>query len=76
MSNATTVKTIAAKALSDERGRRANNRKRKANGEAKVRTKAYYLAAFSADEMKALEAGEKVTKTYGSGRTETYVLAK
>lgn len=70
------VKTIARKALADERGRRANNRKRKAAGKAKVRTKAYYLAAFSADEMKALEAGEKVTKTYGSGRTEMYVLAK
>ena len=73
MSNAD-VKTIKAKALVDERGRRRKNKVRRANGEPVVRTKAYYLAALSADEMKALEAGEKVTKTYDSGRTETYSL--
>ena len=72
MSNAVETKTIKAKALVDERGRRRKNKTR----EVKVRTKAYYLAALSTEEMKALEAGEKVTKTYGSGRTETYVLAK
>ena len=74
MSNAIAVKTIKAKALVDERGRRRKNKARRNAGEPVVRTKAYYLAGFSSDEMKALEAGEKVTKTYNSGRTEMYTL--
>lgn len=66
----TTVKTIKAKALTDEFGRRRNNK----NRTEKVRTKAYYLAALSSDDRKALEAGGTVTKTYKSGRVESYVL--
>jgi hypothetical protein len=72
----TPIRTVTVKplALKQEQGRRRNNKSRPA-GE-KVRTKAYYLAAFSKSEMDALVAGETVTKTYKSGRTESYVLAK
>jgi hypothetical protein len=66
----TKVKTIKAKALSDEFGRRRNNKTRSE----KVRTKAYYLAALSSEDRKVLEAGGTVTKTYKSGRVESYVL--
>lgn len=74
MSNTNTV-TIKRLALKQEEGRRAKNKVRKAKGEKRVGAKAYYFAALSSKEIAALRKGETVTKTYSSGRTESYVLA-
>lgn len=72
----TTIQTreVKERALKQELGRRRNNKARPA-GE-KVRSRAYYLAALSGEEIKALLDGGEVTKTYkSSNRTEKLVLA-
>ncbi len=76
MTDTTTVpvKVVKSLAIKQEFGRRRNNKTRKAAGEKVVRTKAYYLAALSAEDVKALEAGNTVRKTYKSGRVEDYIL--
>jgi hypothetical protein len=71
----TTIKTVSALALKQELGRRRNNKQRRADNQPVVRTKAYYFGAFSRDEIKDLLDGKTVTKTYKSGRTESYVVA-
>lgn len=76
MSNTNTnTVTIKRLALKQEEGRRAKNKVRKAKGEKRVGAKAYYFAALSAQDIAALRDGQTVTKEYGSGRTESYVLA-
>lgn len=70
----TPVREVKALALKQELGRRRNNKTRKANGDKPVKSKAFYLAAFSTDEVTALMNGETITKTYGSGRTESYKI--
>ncbi len=71
MSNVKTVKKLA---LSQEVGRRRNNKVRRSNGEKVARPKAYYFAAFSGGDIKTLEDGGTVTKTYNSGKVESYVV--
>lgn len=79
MSNTNTTTEVATRTLSDtllkqEEGRRRNNKKRRANGEKAVAPKAFYLGKLDSRDFAALRAGESVTKTYGSGRVESYVL--
>jgi hypothetical protein len=69
------VRPVKSLALKQEMGRRRNNKARRANGQPTVRTKAYYLAAFDRREIDALLAGEVVTKTYASGRVESYKVS-
>jgi hypothetical protein len=75
MSEATvTTKSVNATALKQELGRRRNNKARRAAGEPTVRTKAYYLGAFSVKDVESLLAGETVRVEYKSGRVEDYVI--
>ena len=68
------TKTVNALALKQELGRRRHNKARRFNGQPTVRTKAYYLAAFSSKDVEKLLAGETVRVSYKSGRVEDYVI--
>lgn len=63
---------VSAKALTDEVGRRANNK----NREVKARPKAWYLPSLLKKEIDTLLTGETVTKTYKSGNSYAFSLRK
>lgn len=71
----TPTKTLTAKALDAELGRRRNNAKRAANGEPKVKAKGFVLPSLSKAQMALIKNGEVVTLTFKSGRTETVGLS-
>lgn len=60
--------TTTPMALKQEKGRRRNNKARKAAGEPTVRAKAFWMPALGAKEFQALENGESVNLTFGTGR--------
>lgn len=61
-------------AIKAEQGRRRNNKARRKNGEAVVRSKAWYMPHLTNADFTAIKEGETVTKTFNSGRTVTFSL--
>ena len=64
------TRQFTATALDAELSRRKNNKAREAAGEPRARSKGFVLPSLTKDDVKALKAGELVTKTYKSGRVE------
>lgn len=75
-SKATTATEIALSpvAIKAEQGRRRNNKARRSNGEAPVRSKAWYMPHLTKADFTAITNGETVTKEFNSGRVVTFSL--
>ena len=66
----TPTRTFTAIALDAELGRRANNKKRKAKGEATVRPKSFVFPKLSKADIAAVKEGAVVKVEFGTGRVE------
>ena len=67
---ATATKAFTSAALTAELGRRRNNKTR----DIKVRPKSFVFPKLTAADIKAIQAGELVTVTFGTGRVEVVGL--